>query len=172
MEELWKVTERLIKWVKLLAVHYTGSPLRILVAGVRCKSLQDNNLKKAPVGLKIKNSHRLLNIGYRFLCSKRRILSSLCLINTLRVSFTKLNESNTNYNVSNLETDLALPGVTNGLREHSRACEHCDFFASTSKDKKICLASSEQFREYNSRAASTSYIFRLQQSIWKSFSLK
>ena len=57
MEELWKVTERLIKWVKLLAVHYTGSPLRILVAGVRCKSLQDNNLKKAPVGLKIKNSH-------------------------------------------------------------------------------------------------------------------
>ena len=57
----------------------------------------------------------------------------------LRVSFTKLNESNTNYNVSNLETDLALPGVTNGLCEHSRACEHCDFFASTSRDKKFAL---------------------------------
>ena len=44
------------------------------------------------------------------------------------------------------------------IREHA---EHFHFFAS-----------SEQFREYNSRAASTSYIFRLQQSIWKSFSLK
>ena len=49
--------------------------------------------------------------------------------------------------------------------------EHCDFFASTSRNKKICFASSEHFREYNSRAA-TSSIFRLQQSIWKSFSLK
>ena len=27
--------------------------------------------------------------------------------------------------------------VTNGLSEHSRACEHCDFFASTSRDKKF-----------------------------------
>ena len=55
------------------------------------------------------------------------------------------------------------------ISEHA---EHCDFFASTSRNKKICFASSEQFREYNSRAASTSSIFRLQQSIWKSFSLK
>ena len=30
-------------------------------------------------------------------------------------------------------------GVTNGLCEHSRACEHCDFFASTSRDKKFAL---------------------------------
>ena len=36
-------------------------------------------------------------------------------------------------------------GVTNGLCEHSRECEHCDFFASTSRDKKFALraASSE-----------------------------
>ena len=39
------------------------------------------------------------------------------------------------------------------IREHA---EHCDFFASTSRDKKICFASSEQFREYNLRAVSTS----------------
>ena len=31
-------------------------------------------------------------------------------------------------------------GVTNGLCEHSRACEHCDFFfASTIRDKKFAL---------------------------------
>ena len=30
-------------------------------------------------------------------------------------------------------------GVTIGLREHSRACEHCDFFASTSRDEKFAL---------------------------------
>ena len=62
--------------------------------------------------------------------------------------------------------------VTNGLCEHSRGREHCDFLASTSRDKKFALraawiierqsliihASSDQFREYNSRAASTSYI--------------
>ena len=36
---------------------------------------------------------------------------------------------------------------------------------------KMSFTSSEQFREYNSRAASISYIFRLQQSIWKSFSI-
>ena len=29
--------------------------------------------------------------------------------------------------------------MTNGLCEHSRACEHCDFFASTSRDKKFGL---------------------------------
>ena len=44
--------------------------------------------------------------------------------------------------------------MTNGLWEHSRACEHCDFLASTSRDKKFAF-----------RAASTSYIFPLQQSI-------
>ena len=55
------------------------------------------------------------------------------------------------------------------IHEHA---EHCDFFASTSRDKKICFASSEQFREYNSRTASTSYIFRLQQSIWNFFFFK
>ena len=38
-------------------------------------------------------------------------------------------------------------------------------------EKKICFASKGQFREYNSQAVST-YIFRLQQSIWKSFSLE
>ena len=40
-------------------------------------------------------------------------------------------------------------GMTNGLCEHSRACEHCDFFASTSREK-ICSASKGRFREYNS----------------------
>ena len=45
--------------------------------------------------------------------------------------------------------------VTNGL------CAHCDFFVSMSRDKELAL-----------RAVSTSYIFDLQQSIWKSFSLK
>ena len=33
-------------------------------------------------------------------------------------------------------------GVTNGLCEHSRACEHCDFFASMSRNKKIALRAS------------------------------
>ena len=32
------------------------------------------------------------------------------------------------------------------IREHA---EHCDFLVSTSRDKKICFVSSEQFREYN-----------------------
>ena len=45
--------------------------------------------------------------------------------------------------------------VTNGH------CAHCDFFVSMSRDKELAL-----------RAVSTSYIFDLQQSIWKSFSLK
>ena len=45
--------------------------------------------------------------------------------------------------------------VTNGL------CAHCDFFASVSRDKELALL-----------AVSTSHIFHLQQSIWKSFSLK
>ena len=44
------------------------------------------------------------------------------------------------------------------IREYA---EHCDFFASTSGDKKFALL-----------AVSTSYIFRLQQSIWTSSSLK
>ena len=30
-------------------------------------------------------------------------------------------------------------GVTNGLCEHLRVCEHCDFFASSSRDKKFAL---------------------------------
>ena len=34
--------------------------------------------------------------------------------------------------------------VTNGLCEHSRACERCESFGSTSRDKKICFARSEQ----------------------------
>ena len=29
--------------------------------------------------------------------------------------------------------------ITNVLCEHSRACEHCDFFTSTSRDKKFAL---------------------------------
>ena len=37
-------------------------------------------------------------------------------------------------------------------REHSSTTI---FFASTSRDKKNCFASSEQFTEYNSLAAST-----------------
>ena len=46
------------------------------------------------------------------------------------------------------------------IREHAK---HWDFFASTSRDKKLfSFASSKQFREYNSRAASTSYIFCFQ----------
>ena len=32
-----------------------------------------------------------------------------------------------------------LLGVTNGLCEHSRECEYCDFFASTNRDKKFAL---------------------------------
>ena len=40
-------------------------------------------------------------------------------------------------------------------------CAHCDFFASMSRDKELAL-----------RAVSTSYIFHLQQFIWKSFSVK
>ena len=35
--------------------------------------------------------------------------------------------------------------VTNGLCEHSRACERCESFGSTSRDKKICFARSEQW---------------------------
>ena len=31
------------------------------------------------------------------------------------------------------------------IREHA---VHCDFFASTSRDKKICFASNEQFRSF------------------------
>ena len=45
------------------------------------------------------------------------------------------------------------------IREHAK---DCDFFASTSREKKICFASSEQFREYTSQAASTYYIFCLE----------
>ena len=44
------------------------------------------------------------------------------------------------------------------------------FFAS--RVKKIALRAASSLESTDSRAASTSYIFRLQQSIWKSFSLK
>ena len=46
------------------------------------------------------------------------------------------------------------------------------FFCEYKQGEKICFAIGEQFSEYNLRAASASYIFRLQQSIWKSFSFK
>ena len=38
--------------------------------------------------------------------------------------------------------------------------------------KKIALRGASSLESTDARAASTSYIFRLQQSIWKSFSLK
>ena len=34
---------------------------------------------------------------------------------------------------------MSLLGVTNGLCEHLRACEQCDFFASMSRGKKLAL---------------------------------
>ena len=50
--------------------------------------------------------------------------------------------------------------VFTSIREHAK---HWDFFASTSRDKKlIFLCEQQQFREYNSREASTSYIFYFQ----------
>ena len=38
-------------------------------------------------------------------------------------------------------------GVTNGLREHA---EHCDFFASTSRNKKFALRACEQRKNLGS----------------------
>ena len=64
--------------------------------------------------------------------------------------------------------------MTNGLCEHLRAFRALRFFCELARaeiKKKNCFPNSEQFREYNSRAVSTSYIFRLQQSIWKSSSI-
>ena len=63
--------------------------------------------------------------------------------------------------------------MTNGLCEHLRAFRALRFFCELARAeiKKNCFPNCEQFREYNSRAASTSYIFRLQQSIWKSSSI-
>ena len=43
------------------------------------------------------------------------------------------------YNNQDYEVRATTIGVTNGLCEHSQACEHCDFFASTSRDKKFAL---------------------------------
>ena len=41
----------------------------------------------------------------------------------------------------------SLVGVTNGLCEHA---EHCDFFASTSRNKKFALRACEQRRNLGS----------------------
>ena len=43
------------------------------------------------------------------------------------------------YNNQDYEVRATTIGVTNVLCEHSQACEHCDFFASTSRDKKFAL---------------------------------
>ena len=43
------------------------------------------------------------------------------------------------YNNQDYEVRATTIGVTNGLCEHSQACEHCDFFASRSRDKKFAL---------------------------------
>ena len=40
-------------------------------------------------------------------------------------------------------------GVTNGLCEHSRACKHCDFFVSTSRDKKFALRAASSLDSTN-----------------------
>ena len=62
---------------------------------------------------------------------------------------------------------VALLGVTNGLCEHSRACEHCDFFASTSRDKTFALrAASSLESTTREQRALLIIIFRLQQSIY------
>ena len=60
-------------------------------------------------------------------------------------------------------TNLTQAGVTNGLCEHASTA----IFLQAQAEIKNLLC--EQLRQYNSQAASTSYIFRLQQSIWKSF---
>ena len=42
--------------------------------------------------------------------------------------------------LGNANKGVCLAGVTNGLCEHSRACEHRDFFANTpGRDKKFAL---------------------------------
>jgi len=55
------------------------------------------------------------------------------------------------------------------IREHASTAI---FLGARAEIQKLALraASIEQLREYNSQAASTYYISRLQQSIWKSFS--
>ena len=60
-----------------------------------------------------------------------------------------------------------IKGMTDGLCEHSRACEDCDFFASTSRDKKFPLRAARSL-ESTTREQRALVIFRLQQSIWKS----
>ena len=57
-----------------------------------------------------------------------------------------------------------IKGVTDGLCEHSRACEDCDFFASTSRDKKFPLRAARSLESTN-REQRALVIFRLQQSI-------
>lgn len=54
-------------WVKSLRVRYTGFSLRIQVTGL---TLQDNNLKKAPVRLNEK-----IIIGYRTLAGDFSVLN-------------------------------------------------------------------------------------------------
>ena len=63
-------------------------------------------------------------------------------------------------------TNLTQAGMTNGLCEHASTA----IFLQAQAEIKNLLC--EQLRQYNSQAASTSYIFRLQQSIWKSFFFK
>ena len=42
-------------------------------------------------------------------------------------------------------------GVTNGLCEHSRAWEHCDFFATTSRDEKFALRAAKSLESTTRR---------------------
>ena len=42
-------------------------------------------------------------------------------------------------------------GVTNGLCEHSQAWEHCDFFATTSRDKKFALRAAKSLESTTRR---------------------
>ena len=56
-----------------------------------------------------------------------------------------------------LETSSDLQGVTNGLCEHA---EHCDFFASTSRNKKLALRACEQWQKFREHEqASTRFNF-------------
>ena len=59
--------------------------------------------------------------------------------------------------------------VTNGLCEHSRACERCESFGSTSRDKKFALhaASSEHFLYFPLAAIHTEILFfKIKQKIF------
>ena len=50
-------------------------------------------------------------------------------------------------------------GVTNGLCEHSRACEHCDFFSSTSRDKKFALRAASSLERTTREEQQALFIF-------------